>query len=104
VTKRDTYFNTDGYDATANDDVHICGDVTPSVSIVGNGTGGAIKVSVSPGKFGESGITVTGTANGSPLTFSKVGAFYEAPYSGTPKPSISVTVTDSGYYTGTDTE
>jgi len=101
VTKKDTYFNTEGYDATKDDDMHACGDIPPTVSFLGiPGAGGSIRVSVSPGTFGASGITVTGTSSTGALTFTNKGAFYEAPYTG-PASGITVTVTDSGYYTGT---
>ena len=100
VTKKDTYTNSEGYDSTADDDVHACGDVPPSISAV-NATGGYVRVSVTPGTFGATGITVTGTANGNALTFTKNGAFYEAPYSGAAPTvgTVKVTATDSGYYT-----
>ena len=103
VTKKDTYFNTDGYDATADDNVHACGDVPVSIKNVNTSGAGqnswVISVNVLPGTF-DSGITVTGTANGSALTFVKNGNSYDAPYSG-PKPdgNVKVTATDSGYYT-----
>ena len=97
VTKKDTFFNTEGYDATKDDDMHACGDIPPTISIIPGG-GATIRVSVSPGTFGASGITVTGTAGGAALTFTNKGAFYEAPYGGG---AVTVTATDSGYYTAT---
>ena len=102
VTKKDVYSSTGGYDTTADDDAHACGDIPPTVSII-NATGNSVKVTVTAGTFGPSGITVTGTANGAALTFTKVGANYEASSTGEPT-GISVTVTDSGFYTGTDTQ
>ncbi|MES2631294.1 MAG: transglycosylase domain-containing protein [Patescibacteria group bacterium] len=96
VTKKDTYMNTEGYDANGDDNVHACSDIKPTVSIV-NTNGGMVRVSVTPGTFGASGITVTGSANGNSLTFTKAGNNYEAPYNGG-NSGISVTVTDSGYY------
>lgn len=104
VTNKDSYMSTEGYDATKDDDVHVCGDATPGITVnsVTGGPNGSIKVSVTPGKFGDSGITVTGTANGTALSFTKVGGGYEAAYSGPdPTGKVSVTVTDSGFYTGT---
>jgi len=101
VTKKDTYFNTDGYDATADDTMHACGDIPPTVSI-GTTIGGFVRVTVNPGTFGASGITVTGNASTGALTFTNKGAYYEAPYVGPPT-GISVTATDSGYYTDDDT-
>lgn len=102
VTGKDSYMNTEGYDATADDDVHACGDVGPSASVTlgGGGTAWTIRATVTPGTFGASGIAVTGTANGSALNFTKVGNNYEAIYNGPdPHGKVSVTVTDSGYYT-----
>jgi len=100
VTKKDTYTNSEGYDSTADDDVHACGDVPPSISAV-TATATSVKVTVNPGTFGMTGVTVTGTANGTALTFTKNGASYDAVYSGPPLTpgSVKVTATDSGYYT-----
>jgi len=101
VTKKDTYFNTEGYDANAEDDIHKCGEAGVGVSI-NNTTGANISVTVTPGAFGSDGITVTGTANGTALTFSRMGSgnTYTAPYSGPdPTGKVNVTATDSGYYT-----
>ncbi len=103
VTKKESFFNTDGYDANAEDNVHSCSDALPTISIT-NRNNGIVRVNVTPGTFGASGITVTGTANGAPLTFtSKGGSVYEATYSGgAGEAAVSATVTDSGYYTATD--
>ncbi|MFZ1302132.1 MAG: transglycosylase domain-containing protein [Candidatus Microsaccharimonas sp.] len=103
VTKKDSYLNLSGYDANADDDLHKCSDIAPTISIIST-NGGVIRATVSVGTFGASGITVTGTANGNALTFVKNGAFYEANYSGGSPGAVSVTVTDSGYYTGQDTD
>jgi membrane peptidoglycan carboxypeptidase len=103
VTKKDSYLNTGGYDPKGDDDVHKCEDAKPTISIT-NRKDGLVKVTVNPGTFGASGLTVTGTANGAALTFTnKGGTNYEASYSGGPgEAAVSVTVTDSGFYTGTD--
>jgi len=103
VTKKDTYFNTEGYDATKDDDMHACGDIPPTASFGPASGVGSIRVAVSPGTFGATGITVTGTANGVGLNFTKNGAYYEAPITGPPG-AVSVTVTDSGYYAVTITQ
>jgi membrane peptidoglycan carboxypeptidase len=106
VTKKDSYLNTDGYDATKEDDVHKCGDVSPTAAIT-NRRGTTITVSVTPGTFGPTGMSVTGTANGTSLTFTSRGNnVFEATYSaGTnSEAAVSVTATDSGFYTGTDSK
>ncbi len=103
VTKKDSYMNTEGYNANEDDDAHKCGDSPVSISGValsGGGNNWIIRVSANPGTFGASGITVTGTSNGTALNFTKSGNTYDAPYSGPdPTGKISVTATDSGYYT-----
>lgn len=105
VTKKDTYFNTEGYDATAEDSSHACSDVPISitkVNVSGSATTYTVKVTISPGTFGASGVTVTGTANGAALTFTQTGGSnnYEASYSGPdPQGKVNVTATDAGMYT-----
>jgi membrane peptidoglycan carboxypeptidase len=104
VTKKDSYINTEGYDSNADDDVHNCGDVAPSASVAlaGGGNNWTVRVTVTPGTFGASNINVTGTANGSALTFTKNGNTYDASYSGgDPHGNTSVNVVDSGYYSAT---
>lgn len=107
VTKKDAYSNVPaGYDATKEDDVHKCSDVAPSISdvdISGSAGNWTITVTVSQGTFGLSGATATITAGGQTLNPSRSGSKFTATYSGSTNPSgnVSVTVTDSGYYTGT---
>jgi membrane peptidoglycan carboxypeptidase len=106
VTKKDSFTNTEGYDTNADDDIHKCGDIAPSISTVNYVPGAPastykITVSVTPGTFGASGITVAGTANGTALSFTQAGSNFEATYSGpSPTGKINIVATDSGYYTG----
>ena len=107
VTKKDSYGNVPaGYDATKDDDVHKCSDVAPSISDVSvSGSPGnyTITIAVSQGTFGLADATATVTVNGQALTATRTGSTFKATYTGTATPtgSISVTVTDSGYYTAT---
>ena len=107
VTKKDAYSNVpDGYDSSKDDDVHKCSDAAPSISNIGI-TGAAnswtITVSVSAGTAGASGLSVTGTANGTALSFSGSGGTYTASYTGAnPSGKVSITATDSYFYSDTD--
>ena len=109
VTKKDAYSNVpDGYDATKDDDIHKCSDAAPNISnisVTGGGNSWTITVTVSAGTAGPSGMTVTGTADGTALSFSGSGGTYTASFSGmNPNGKISVTATDSYFYSDTDTK
>ena len=107
VTKKDAYSNVpDGYDSSKDDDVHKCSDAAPSISnisITGAANSWTITVSVSAGTAGASGLSVTGTANGTALSFSGSGGTYTATYTGAnPSGKVSITATDSYFYSDTD--
>jgi len=104
VTKKDTYFNTNGYDATAEDDAHVCSEASVSITntTLSPAAPYSVVVTVSPGAFGSDGITVTGTANGTALNFARNGGSntYTAAYSGPdPRGKVNITATDLGFYT-----
>ncbi len=109
VTKKDSYSNVPaGYDAKEDDNIHKCSDSPPSISdvkITGNSGNWTITITVSPGTFGSSGISVTASASGSALSLNKTGSSYKATYNGTSDPAgdIVVNVIDSGYYTDSGT-
>lgn len=97
VTKKDAYSSVPvGYDANSTDDVHKCGDGVHITSA--NANGGTITVNVSLSSFGLDASGVTVVADGKTLAVTGSNGVYHATYTG-PKPSsISVSVTDSGYY------
>lgn len=113
VTKKDVYSNVpDGYDSTKDDDVHNCTDTKPSLpggsastpGIVTAGGPGTWIIHITPtaGTFALTSSSVTMSVNGASISVSQSGSEYRGTYSSaTPPPngSISVTVTDSGYYT-----
>jgi membrane peptidoglycan carboxypeptidase len=111
VTKKDAYSSVpDGYNANADDDAHKCGDVAPSISTVSaapatEGGGWTITITITQGTFSLDDGAVTATAKGTALTLTKTSTGYKASYSGieTPTGSMSVTVTDTGYYTASGT-
>tara|TARA_B100000678_G_scaffold62630_1_gene50883 strand:- start:1214 stop:3832 length:2619 start_codon:yes stop_codon:yes gene_type:complete len=111
VTKKDSYMNVPpGYDANADDDVHSCDDTRPSITSV-NATDNAdgtwtITVNVAQGTFGLSSSSVSINANGA-LTVTRNGNSYKATYTGTANPittgDVTVSVTDDGYYSVSNT-
>ena len=109
VTKKDAYSNVpDGYNASADDDVHKCGDTKPGLTVTTTSSGPnawKITVTATQGTFSLGSGAVSGSVSGQNLTFSNSGNTYTATYSGTDSPvgSINITVTDTGYYTATGT-
>jgi penicillin-binding protein 1A len=109
VTKKDIYIAPDGYDGSADDDIHKSTDVKPQVSVSwsDNGTNSyKITANVTPGTFTTitdvqiqiNGATVTATAGAS----GNYSAIYTVK-SGDKAMTITATatVTDSGYYSDT---
>lgn len=107
VTKKDSYSNVpDGYDSNADDNVHACTDVGPSLGaaavVTPAGPGSwTIKVTATQGTFSLGTNPVTISVNGNALSVSLSGGFYQATYTGasTPVGDITATATDTGYYT-----
>lgn len=96
VTKKDVFIAPDGYDATKEDDKHNCNDTKPSASISGY-SGGTLRFNISQGTFGIStiDIKVDGTSVGSVGAGANTAALQLK--SGQ---KVTLTVTDSGFYTG----
>lgn len=99
ITKKESYMSADGYDATADDDAHVCGDPTPSITTP-HVSGGNITATVATTRqiqsvtFQVGGTTIQATISGNTAT-----APYPSSLSGTQ--TIVATVTDNLYYTGT---
>ena len=107
VTKKKTINTPEGYDASADDDVHNCSDAQPAINSVtysslgGNSNNYRINISIAQGKFSLKSVTVkvdgnvvsNATPNGGPLsvdyTFTKTGQ------------TVSVEVLDEGGYATT---
>jgi len=109
VTKKDAYSNVpDGYNANENDNAHACGDQPPSATMntpVKAGNVVTFTGTISAGKFGANGLTATlkiGDITVCQLT--AVGPYncpYSLPAGTTGNQTATITVIDSGYYTGT---
>lgn len=114
VSKKDVYSNVpDGYDSTKDDDVHSCTDVLPSLpsttlaTMISGGPGNwTIRVTPSAGTFNLTSTSVTMSVNGAALSVTQSGNEYRGSYTGSTPPtagSVSITVTDSGYYSASKT-
>lgn len=99
VTKKNSILADGGYDASAEDDVHICGDVVPQVTATGQASN-KIRVEVTPGKNPIQSVTISvvggpsasgGGAGGYDLTVAAPGTY-----------TVNVTATDSVFYTNTN--
>jgi membrane peptidoglycan carboxypeptidase len=107
VTKKDIYSSVpDGYDASKDDDKHSCTDVVPSITtsnITSSGGPGTytISVTVTPGTFSVTGVTIT--VGSTQLTATGSGTTYTASYTATSTgpQDVTATATDAGFYTGT---
>lgn len=110
ITKNTIYSNVpSGYDATQDDDAHDCGDAQATASFTVTNTGH--KAIVTPnittkGKFDPTTITVS--VGGTVVqTYNASGTGPQAPYTydsngtGNSGKAITVTITDSGFYTVT---
>ena len=106
ITKKTSYLSNEGYDATADDNLHKCGDSVPFVSTIEGGTGNSpwtittVITSQRPLqsveiKVGDAVLTATSTD----------GTTYKATYTGPGgnKP-VTVTATDEYFYSGTSTQ
>lgn len=102
ITKKDAYLSPDGYDATKNDDFHKCEDSKPTIGTI-SVSGDDISVSAVQGthKLREIQITVDGTVIAT-LPASGSGTYSTSHDFSNGSHTISATVTDEGYYTGTN--
>ena len=101
VTKKDVYSGLpSGYSYTSEDDAHKCGDPKPSANVTVTGEEGAWEVSIRAvkGKFDID--NVSATVAGAGMSLSRSGNEFKGTYSGEADPngSISVNITDKGYY------
>ncbi len=99
ISKKDIIIAPDGYDATEKDNVHKCSDVSPSASITIEGS--TITVRVTKGTFAldSMDVKVDGKTIASP-NLSR-GGVQEIQYKFTKDSTVTVTVRDEGYYSGT---
>ena len=103
ITNKTVYTNTEGYDANAEDDVHICGDTLPNISNISvqpqGGNNYRITVNVTNGRYKIRDVVVQ--VNGQAVATLSPGGSYSTvqTFSDTSTKRISATVTDEAYYT-----
>lgn len=104
ITKKDIYSAPDGYDATADDNVHDCNDAKPSVSITVDSTTKKAAISYSHGKYQLQSIEVRDSA-GTVIASKSVGSdgSWDVSLSEAASGTITVTVVDTAYYQAADT-
>lgn len=109
ITKKDIFMASDGYDASAEDDVHKCDDVKPfvgDVTATPTGTTGqyTITASITQGTHPLQTISISVDNQASELAAGGTGN-YSRTVSLTPGAhTVVITVTDNAFYTGTITK
>lgn len=108
ITKKDAYIVTDtGYDANKEDDVHLCNDVQPSISIdvspKGKSANYTITASVTKGTYNISNveILVDGRVVATLPAGSSYSYSYSVPSGATGTSSVTATVIDENLYSST---
>ncbi len=101
ITKKDVFIAPDGYDNTADDNVHKCTDGRPAVSVMY--AAGTITATVTAGTFsiGSVSILIDGTVVS---TIAAPGAYtytYTSPAGPQAAKSVTAVVTDTGLYSTT---
>lgn len=107
ITKKPSLVASDGYDTNAEDDVHLCGDATPSIysiAVIALGPNTyKITAGVNAGKGNLTGISFT--VNNQTLESKAISSSgsYQTTYTSSGEPgtlNISITATDDLFYTG----
>lgn len=103
ITKKDIITSTDGYDATQNDNSHNCSDAKPSVTGI-TISGNEITVRIVQGTFPLDTLEVkVGSEVISTLNVTASGTYSTARKITDPT-TITATVTDKGYYSGSNSQ
>lgn len=106
-TKKTTISANDGYDAMKNDDAHQCGDAkpeVPAIAISGGPGNYTISVAVVQGKASLTSLTIN--VNGTPVSTQGVASSgnYTAAFNGASPFTVDATVTDSLFYTASNSK
>ncbi len=105
ISKRETVRASDGYNANANDDVHQCDDVKPSVQSI-SVSGSTVKVTVNKGThpLATLDVLVNGASIGS--TALSGSGTHSFTYSGDDSGAVTITanVRDDAYYIGSKSQ
>ena len=103
ITKKEVLVANDGYDATKDDDTHVCGDSQPTATITASGS--TVSITYTHGRHQLQSIEVRSGETlvlsrqvSSDGTYTLTKQELQAAGSG----PLTLTVTDSAYYTATD--
>ncbi len=101
ITKKDVYTAPDGYDATADDDAHTCGDAQPSVTL--SKSGGVVSVQMTHGRYQLQTIEIS--QNGTVIASKSISSneTWKPDLSSAASGTLTATLTDVAYYQATDT-
>lgn len=104
ISKKEIITAPDGYDATADDTSHVCGDAPPAITITPQ-TGNSVKVTYQPGRFDLQSIQVTqGDTVIASWSADSAGSkvLSAGDLSNASSGTLTATVTDQGYYQTSD--
>jgi len=99
ITKKDVYSAPDGYDATADDNVHSCDDAKPSVSVTVDNAAKKATVSYSHGKYQLQSVEVK-DASGAVIASKSINSdgSWDVDLSKASNGTLTVTAVDTAYY------
>lgn len=103
ISKKEIVVANDGYKADEDDDTHVCGDAQPTVSI--NVSGNSATVNFTHGRFSLQSIQIV--SGGTVVASKQISSngswnLSASDLSAASAGELTATVTDTGYYTATD--
>ena len=104
ITKRDSYFAPDGYDPSADDNIHQCGEVPPNITTM-TYSKSAKQITISVEQTSHPVQSVQISVNGEDMgTLSaNPGGLYTISYTGDNSPTVTVVATDTAMNSSTVT-
>ncbi|OYX34536.1 hypothetical protein B7Z00_05275, partial [Candidatus Saccharibacteria bacterium 32-50-10] len=103
-TKKEVIVAPDGYDATKDDDAHLCADGTPTITLTIDNATDTATVVYGQGKYQLQSIEIR-DSTGKLIDSRQVtngGTWTGIPLSGAATGTITATITDTAYYTESD--
>ena len=100
VTNKESYTTPDGYDATKDDDVHLCSDAKPAVTGLTVDATGKATITYTEGRYTLQTLTVSvnGSAIQSGPISSSGSSTVQIPGTAGQTYTVAASVTDTGYY------
>ena len=104
VTKTTVFIAPDGYDASKSDDFHKCEDVSPTITGISIDAGNNITVRVSKGTNTLQTLDIAVNGNNVASINVTDSGTYSTNYNFSGAATVTATVTDAGFYTGTGSQ